>query len=280
MTIASKDDFTSRAAEFRRLHVPGKPLLLPNAWDAGSARLIESCGAAAIATTSAGVAWSHGYPDGDALPPAILAAAVAEIARVLSVPLTADIEGGYSADPTVVGETVAAVVDAGAVGINLEDGSGSPELLCAKIAAAKTAAARAGVDLFVNARTDVYLKGLVPHDGAEAQTIERARRYRDAGCDGVFVPGLTDAATIQALATEIPLPLNVLVRPTLPPVAELAKLGVSRVSAGSAIAQTAYGIAQRAAVQLLTEGRYESMYETAADYMRTNALLSRRAGVD
>lgn len=278
MPNTAKDDTTRRAAEFRSLHVPGKPLLLPNAWDAGSARLIESCGAATIATTSAGVAWSRGYPDGDALPPSILVAAVAEIARVLSVPLTVDVEGGYSADPSIVGETVAAVIRAGAVGINLEDGAGSPDLLCAKIAAAKAAAALCGVDLFVNARTDVYLKGLVPSERAEAETIERARRYRDAGCDGVFVPGLIDGAAIKSLAAAIPLPFNVMVRPTLPPVAELAKLGVGRVSAGSAIAQAAYGVAQRAAAQFLTEGRFEAMYETAADYARTNALLSHRRG--
>jgi 2-methylisocitrate lyase-like PEP mutase family enzyme len=265
---------TERAATFRSLHVRGNPLLLANAWDAGSARVIESCGAAVIATTSAGLAWSHGYPDGDALPTAILTAAIAEIARVLSVPLTADIEGGYSSDPEEVGNVVARVIDAGAVGINLEDGTGSPDLLCAKIAAAKAAAARSGVDLFVNARTDVYLKSLVPPDRAHAETIARAGRYGDAGCDGIFVPGVTDATTIGALATAVSLPLNIMVRPTLPPVAQLAKLGVSRVSSGSAISQAAYGIAQRAAAQFLQDGRYSAMYEVAGDYIRMNALLA------
>src|SRR5512145_2790139 len=129
----------SHGARFRRLHEAATPLVLANAWDAGSARLIESCGAAAIATTSAGLAWSHGYPDGDALPPRILATAVAEIARVLSVPLSVDVEGGYSTDPRRVGESVAAVVAAGGVAINLEDGVGSVDLLCAKIGAAKEA---------------------------------------------------------------------------------------------------------------------------------------------
>src|SRR5262249_36246271 len=116
----------SRAQTFRRLHEPGKPLLLPNAWDAGSARLIEACGAAAIATTSAGLAWSRGYPDGNALPPRVLAAVVEEIARVLSVPLTVDSEGGYSTDPPATGDTVAPRAGAGAVGVNLEDGGGAP----------------------------------------------------------------------------------------------------------------------------------------------------------
>src|SRR5215831_16217134 len=130
----------SRAAEFRRLHAADAPLVLPNAWDAGSARLIEACGAAAIATTSSGVAWAHGYPDGNALPTRILAGAVEAIARVLSVPLTIDIEGGYSADPVAVAEVVSAVVAGGAVGINIEDGSAPPDLLCAKVVAAKAAA--------------------------------------------------------------------------------------------------------------------------------------------
>ena len=149
------------ADAFRRLHVPGRPVLIANAWDAGSARLIESCGGAAIATTSAGLAWARGYPDGDALPPAILAAAVAEIARVIDVPLSVDAEGGYSDLPARVGEVVRAIVDAGGIGINIEDGSSGPDLLVAKIAAARTAAARAGVGLFINARTDVYLRSLV-----------------------------------------------------------------------------------------------------------------------
>jgi 2-methylisocitrate lyase-like PEP mutase family enzyme len=266
---------TDRAKEFHRLHHSDAPLRLANAWDAGSARLIESCGSAAIATTSAGLAWSKGYPDGDAIPPRHLAAAVEDIARVLSVPLTVDVEGGYANEPTKVGETVAAVVGAGAVGINIEDGQGSPDLLCAKIAAAKAAAARAGVDLFVNARTDVLLRGLVPPERAVAETLERARRYRDAGCDGLFVPYLSDAAAIRAIVGGTDLPLNVMVLPSLPPVAELGELGVRRVSAGSAIAQAAYGIAARAAKQFLGEGRYDSMFEKSATYGEMNALYAR-----
>ena len=268
----------NRASEFRRLHQQPRPLLLPNAWDAGSARMIEACGAAAIATTSAGLAWSRGYPDGNVLPPRVLAAAVEEIARVLSVPLTVDSEGGYSTDPRAVGETVAALVGAGAVGINLEDGSASPELLSAKITAAKTAALHAGVDLFVNARTDVYLRGLVPRERAVEETIERARRYRAAGCDGIFVPALSDPAAIRSIAAAIALPLNVMVLPHLPPVAELAALGVRRVSAGAAIAQAAYTVARRAATRFLADGVYDAMFESPADYSELNALFSSARG--
>ena len=124
---------------FRRLH-DGELLILPNAWDAGSARLIESRGAKAIATTSAGLAWSRGYPDGDALPVEELLSAVRAIARVIGVPLTIDVEGGYSNDPAAVARLVAEILEAGAVGINIEDGSGSPALRCAKIAAARESA--------------------------------------------------------------------------------------------------------------------------------------------
>lgn len=267
------NESATHAQTFRELHASGRLLRLANAWDAGSARLIESCGAAAIATTSAGLAWSHGYPDGDLLPPRVLAAAIAEITRVLSVPLSADVEGGYSADPRVVGEMIAAVLDAGAVGVNLEDGAESPDLLCAKIEAAKTAATRAGVDLFVNARTDVYLRGLVPPERAVAESIERGRRYRAAGCDGFFVPKVADAGAIRAIVAATPLPLNVLVVPGLAPIAELQSLGVRRVSAGSAIAQTAYGFARRAAVEFLGKGSYDAMSETRADYGEMNGLL-------
>jgi len=268
MTVATD------AVTFRELHAPGKPLRLANAWDAGSARLIERCGAAAIATTSAGMAWARGYPDGDALPPRVLAAAVAEISRVISVPLSVDVEGGYSTDPSGVAETVRAVVDAGAVGINLEDGSRAPDLLVAKIAAARDAAARAGVDLFVNARTDVYLHRLVPAEGAVDESIARAARYRAAGCDGIFVPGVADSAEIRAIAAAVELPLNVLVVTGLPPVAELAHLGVRRISAGSAIDQAALGLVRQAASQFLVEGRYDAMLNRSAQYAELNALFS------
>jgi 2-methylisocitrate lyase-like PEP mutase family enzyme len=139
---------------FRALHHGNELLLLPNAWDPGSARLIESLGAKAIATTSAGLAWSRGYPDGDALPIEQLIKTVRDISRVIRVPLSIDVEGGYSDDPAVVARLVSGIIEAGAVGINIEDGAGSPDVLCAKIETARRSAARAGVDLFINvART-------------------------------------------------------------------------------------------------------------------------------
>src|ERR1700692_1224899 len=135
---------------FRNLHQEPALLLLPNAWDAITARLIESLGAKAIATTSAGLAWSRGYPDGNALPDDQLIAATRDIARVIRVPLTVDIEAGYSDDPRTVARLVARILDIGAVGINIEDGAASPDLLCKKIAAVRDVAMRSGVDLFIN----------------------------------------------------------------------------------------------------------------------------------
>ena len=261
------------AAAFRRLHATGQLLVLPNAWDAGSARLIESLGAAAIATTSSGLCWARGYADGKLLPLSVLVGAVAEIARVTSLPLSVDVEAGYSADPQRVAEMVSAVIEAGAVGINLEDGSGPPELLAAKIAAVKQAARRSGVDLFVNARTDVYLKKLAPPERAVDETVARGRRYQEAGCDGLFVPGLRERDAIQAIAGAVALPLNVMVLPSLPPVADLRACGVRRVSAGSAVAAAALGAARRAAKQLLAEGRYESLYAEPVAYAEMNALF-------
>ncbi len=264
---------TAQAAQhFRQLHRPGDPVLLANCWDAGSARLIERCGATAMATTSAGLAWAHGYPDGDTLPLTVLTTAVAEIVRVISVPLSVDVEGGYSTDPDQVGRVVTAVLDAGGVGINIEDGWAEVDLLAAKIGAARAAGERAGVPLFINARTDVYLKGLVPPEQAVEETLRRAAVYRDAGADGIFAAGINDAGEIRAVAAGIGLPLNVLVVPSLPDVAQLGGLGVARVSAGSGIAQTMMGVARDAATEFLGTGRYARMMERSMDYAEINAL--------
>jgi 2-methylisocitrate lyase-like PEP mutase family enzyme len=262
---------------FRELHGPGRLLVLPNAWDAGSARLIEDCGAAAIATTSAGVAWARGYPDGHGLPTATLLSAVEEIARVVRVPLSVDAEGGYTDDPAAVGELVRRLAEAGAVGINLEDGSGSPELLCAKIAAAKRGAEQAGVDVFVNARVDVVLRALAPAEQAADEIARRAALYRAAGCDGVFAPKLVDPAQVRAVVAAVaPLPLNLLAMPTLAPAEELRALGVRRLSAGSAIAADALGRVRRLTAALLADGRSDSLFGAPVDYGMMNGLLAPR----
>ncbi|MEJ1095748.1 MULTISPECIES: isocitrate lyase/phosphoenolpyruvate mutase family protein [unclassified Pseudoxanthomonas] len=260
-------DHTDR---FRQLHADGL-LLLANAWDAGSARLIESLGAPAIATTSAGVAWAHGYADGDQLPVSHLLAAVAEIRRVIDVPLSVDIEGGYSDEPARVADAVVQLVQNGVSGINLEDGSGDPELLCAKIASIKQACAQDGVDIFINARTDVYLRQLAPAGERVDATLYRAALYRSAGADGLFVPGVTDADEIRKLATQAQLPLNVMLRPGLPNPQALAELGVRRLSAGSNLAESVYGHLQQRAKEFLENG--VAMPSQGLSYPELNALF-------
>jgi 2-methylisocitrate lyase-like PEP mutase family enzyme len=241
--------------DFRDLHVPGKPLVLVNAWDAASARIVEAAGAVAVATTSAGVAWSLGFPDGDALDRDLAVAAVARIAAVVSVPLSADIEKGYGD----VAETVRLVQAAGAAGINIEDGvTAEPD----RIAAARAAAP----GLFLNARIDTFLAGA----GGLDETLERAAAYLAAGADGIFVPGVTDPDTVAALVEGIAAPVNVMAGPGAPSIAELAELGVARISLGSAVAQAAYGLVRRAALGV---GEYSDL-AGAEDYGVLNSLLT------
>jgi 2-methylisocitrate lyase-like PEP mutase family enzyme len=266
---------STNAQVFRRLHTEGI-LLLPNAWDAGSARLTESLGAKAVATTSAGVAWAHGYADGNHLPVKTLAATVAEMARIIRVPLTVDMEGGYSNDPATAGENIATVLQEGAVGLNLEDGTGTPDLFCAKLEHVKRAAARLGVDVFVNARTDVYLHGLAPQERRVEETLARAARYRNAGADGLFVPGLVDATEIRAVASGAGLPLNIMARPGLPPPSELQALGVRRLSAGINIATAVLGRAAALTTTFLQDGATAGLFEGALPYPQLNALMTPR----
>jgi 2-methylisocitrate lyase-like PEP mutase family enzyme len=265
-----------RALAFRSRHVPGRPLVLPNAWDATSARIVEDAGAAAVATTSAGLAWALGTADGDRLDRDRALGAVARIAEVVRVPVTADIESGYARDSVGVGDTIRAVIAAGAVGVNIEDalyGSGEGPLRpvaeqAERLAAARKAADAAGVPLFVNARIDTFLRGA----GGVDLTLERAAAFLAAGADGIFVPGVVDPVTVKALAEGIDAPLNVMAGPGAPPVAELAALGVARVSIGSGIAQAAHAVVRRAARELLGTGTYESLAE-GLDYGELNALL-------
>jgi 2-methylisocitrate lyase-like PEP mutase family enzyme len=266
---------TNRVAEFRRLHEGPSVLVLANCWDAGSARLVESLGARALATTSAGVAWSCGHPDGDALPTERLADAVRAIVRTVALPLSVDVEGGYASDPAAVGETVAALVEAGVVGINLEDGREPPEALAAKIESVKRAVRKRGADVFINARTDVYLAALVPEAKRLEETLSRARLFEAAGADGLFVPKVVEPAEIRAITAGTKLPLNVLAWPKLPPAAELAALGVRRLSAGSAIALQAFARAAASTKAFLREGRSDDVAGAGLSYAEMNALFQR-----
>lgn len=245
---------TSKAEHFAALHAGPAILVLPNAWDAASAAIMEDAGAKAVATSSAAVAWAHGYPDGDTLPLEKLLFTVETVARVVKVPVTADIEGGYTDDLAVLADNIKAVIGAGAVGINLEDGSRDPDLHARKIAAARKAAESAGVDLFINARIDTYLKRLFEGDAAEAETVKRAALYRKAGADGIFVPGPTDDALIGRLAGAIDGPMNIMLTGGLPSAARLQELGVRRLSSGGRPFAGAYAYLANAVKAYLADG--------------------------
>ncbi len=274
------------AAQFRRLHARGADpiLVLPNAWDAASARVVEEAGARAVATTSAGIAWALGYADGQQVPRDRMLAQVRLIAEQVRVPVTADVESGYGAGtPEDVAETVRGVIAAGAVGVNLEDapGRGGAPLLdgeanAERLAAARAAARAAGVELFVNARTDTYLR-TVGADDAERfdETVRRARRYLEAGADGIFVP-LAPAEVIGRLAAAIDAPLNVIAGPGAPSVPELRALGVARVSLGPGLARSVLALVRRAAAEALGPGTYEAIREQVPS-PEANALFAPRA---
>ncbi|GAA4504271.1 isocitrate lyase/phosphoenolpyruvate mutase family protein [Actinoallomurus oryzae] len=267
-------DIKARAELFHALH--DGLLVLPNAWDAVSARLVVDAGARAVATTSAGVAWSLGTPDGDALGRDRAVDLIARVAAAVDVPVSADIEGGYSDTPDGVAKTVEGVLAAGAVGVNLEDAAGPATLReladqAERIAAARRAADAADVPLFLNARIDTYLRGVGDPDTRLRDTLTRAAAYADAGASGIFVPAVTDAGTVAALAEGTTLPLNVMAGPGAPDVATLAELGVSRISLGSSIAQAAYAVVRRAARQVLSSGTYDEL-TGALDYGELNAL--------
>ena len=262
--------------DFRSLHRSGTPLVLANAWDVASARLVEEAGAAAVATTSAGVAWSLGAPDGNRLGADRTAELVARIAAAVRVPVSGDIESGFADEPQGVTQTVARIVAAGAVGINLEDSTHEDApLYPVELAAERVAAARAASDrLFVNARTDVFLNKVgAPQTRLDA-TLERAAAYLAAGADGIFVPGVTDPDTVAALVAGIDAPVNVLTGPGAPSIAELAAVGVARISVGSKLVLRAYAAARKAAEELFGVGTYGGL-AGGLDYAAVNALLAR-----
>ncbi|MFF4652887.1 isocitrate lyase/phosphoenolpyruvate mutase family protein [Streptomyces sp. NPDC001380] len=269
----------AKAVLLRELHEKGV-LVLPNAWDAGSAALIAQGGARAIATTSGGVAWSAGKPDQQALTRDEMAALVRRIADTVEVPVTADIEGGYGPAPEDVAATVTAVVEAGAVGVNLEDSRPDGTLFtaeeqAARIRAARRAAEEAGLpELVVNLRTDVFLFQIGAPEGRQADVLARAAVYAEAGADSLFVPGLLDLAVIAELVKGQPLPVNVMAGPGAPTVAEFEAAGVRRVSVGTAVAQAAYTLARRAAAELVDRGTYDEL-AGALDFGALNGSFSR-----
>ena len=268
-------DQTAKAEAFRKLHTGAEILVLPNAWDGASAAILADAGAKAVATSSAAVAWAHGYPDGDALPLANLLATINAAARAVGdKPLTADIEGGYTDDLGELVEVIAQVIAAGAVGINLEDGRRDPALHAKKVAAARKAVEAAGTPLFINARTDIYLKGLAEGHAAYSEVVQRAERYRDAGADGIFVPGPKDDDLISRLADAIALPLNIMLLPGLANAQRLQALGVRRLSSATAPFRAAYAPLAKAAKGFLETGEASAFAAGAEGLANLNQRFS------
>ena len=253
-----------KADAFRRLHAGPGIFVLPNVWDVVTARVVEAAGFPALATTSAGVAWALGYPDGERISRDEMLAAVGRIARSVRVPVTADMEAGYGAGPEAAAETARGTIAAGAVGLNLEDGTDDGSLLdvtlhAERIRAAREAGGAAGVPIVVNARTDAFeIKEWTPAQRL-AEAVRRANAYHAAGADCLFVPHVSDAETIAQLAREIEGPLNVIAGPPAPPIPELARLGVRRASLGPRLIQATLGLLRRVVLELRGHGTYEAM---------------------
>ncbi len=276
-------DQRARAIRLRALHHGADILVLPNAWDVATARIFAASGAAAIATTSGGIAAALGHPDGEQVSCENMLTVIARIAEAVTVPVTADIESGYASSSAGVATVIQAVLETGAVGVNLEDADhhhAGPlvdmALHVAKIRAARGAADRAGVPLVINARTDVFLAAVGPQEDRLPCAIRRANAYLDAGADSAFVPGVRDAETIASLAREIEGPLNILAGPGVPPVADLHGLGVARVSVGSGPARAALALVQRIARELLGQGSYQAFCEQQLSQDDITALLAYR----
>ncbi len=272
---------TNQAIQFLQLHRGPGVLILPNAWDVASARIFEEAGFPAIATTSAGIAYSLGYADGQHIPREEMMARIGRIARAVHVPVTADVESGYGPTPEDTAKTTRELIQTGLAGMNLEDGSGDPaqplidlQLAVDKIKAAREAAMQLGAQFVVNARTDVYLY-LLPGGNPDADYAEAKRRlvaFRDAGADCVFAPGLKDAETIGRLVKAVGCPLNILAVPGTPSIPQLEQLGVARVSVGSGPIRATLGLLRRLAEELKTSGTYSAM-EGAVPYAEVNKLL-------
>lgn len=266
-----------RADHFRNLHHGDRPLVILNAWDAGSARIFERAGAAAIATTSSGVAWTRAYPDGQKMPLEQLAAAVREIADAVEVPLSVDLETGFAARPEEVARGAEAMLEAGAIGINLEDGADAPELLAEKIRAVREMAAARAIPIFINARTDLFLRAIGDPATRVEAALQRFALYQSAGADGAFAIGLADQATIARLAQACPLPLNVMIQHDSPSLAELASAGVRRITIGGHATAAALSLVDRIARAILERGDFNPLFENQPlIYPVLNQMFARR----
>ena len=270
-----------KAEALKALHLGKAPLVLPNVWDVASARVIEEAGFPALATTSAGIAFAQGFPDGEKISAGQMLQAVAQIAKAVRVPVTADVEAGYGDRPEDAARTARGVIEAGAVGMNFEDSTGDSNhpltelpLQLERIHAIREAAQQLDIPLVLNARTDVYLLQVGDPAKRYDEAVRRLQAYRDAGSDCVFLPGVRDAETIRRMVADLGCPVNVLAVPGSPSVPELAALGVRRISLGSGPMRATLGLLRRLAAELKAHGTYTSM-EGSPSHAEMNALMNR-----
>ncbi len=270
----------TKAEAFQRMHLGPEILVIANAWDAASARVFEAAGVRAVGTGSAGIAFSHGFPDNEFIPRDVILAATREIVSSVDVPVTADILTGLGDSIAAAVATVREVIAIGAVGINIEDGSevGGAHLIDVeqqvdKIRAVREAARASGVRIVVNARTDTFWLMLGDENERLRVAIARANRYREAGADCLFVPSAVEPATIRTLVQEIAGPVNILTVPGCPPIAELQELGVRRVSEGSGPMRATMMLARRIAEELLQKGTYTCFHTDTIPYPEANRLF-------
>lgn len=267
------------AERFLKLHQGPRVLVLANVWDVASARIVENAGFEAIATSSAAVANSLGYPDGQRISRREMLDVVSRIASKASVPVSADLEAGYGDDLEAMAETARGLIEAGAVGLNLEDSTDESDLIPVEQHAAKVSRIRQvgeslGVHVVINARTDVYLAQVGEPASRFEHAVRRLDAYRNAGADSLFVPGVYDAETIERLVRAVKGPLNVLANPAIPPIAELERLGVRRLSFGSWPARAALGFFSRFAHELLEKRTFTTLDDWALPYAELNRLVS------
>jgi 2-methylisocitrate lyase-like PEP mutase family enzyme len=271
-----------KAEQFRKMHYGPRMLVLANAWDVVSARILEECGHPAIATSSAAVAFSRGYPDGQIISREEMLDVVGRIARAVRVPVTADLEAGYGTTPKDMADTTKAAIEAGAIGMNLEDSGDDESSLVdlarqvEKIRAIRETAKSLGVSFVLNARTDVYLSSIGPEATRFERTVERLHAYRDAGADCLFAPGVHDKEIISKLAKAVAAPLNILITPQCPSLTELEKIGVARVSAGSTVMRAALRIVERIGKEMLESRSCETLFDRAVPWADLSAMMSRR----
>ena len=267
-----------KAEALRKLHAGPRALVLANAWDVASARLVEELGFPAVATSSAGVAFALGYPDGQRISRAEMLDMVRRIATAVRLPVSADVEAAYGTTIEAAAETARGVVAAGAIGMNFEDTDDDGKLLplarqVERIRAARNAADDAGVPIVINARTDAFAMSDLRGDERIGEAVRRANAYLEAGGDCAFVPFITDREVIARLVREIRGPVNILATPGAPPIGELERIGVRRVSVGGGLARAAYGRARRVALELKERGTYETLAEGAVTYAEMQRLL-------